>query len=141
VGEGWVRNQSRPAPLNTSRLPGVEGFWPIFFLGVVLKIPIAAALFLVWYAVRAEPETEELPDDGEHGFRRWRRAPRLGGARAAVAPAPLYGLGLAAHRLLEVRDQVLRGLDPAREPDQVGRDGGLRALHRLMGHRLRELDQ
>ena len=24
----------------------VEGFWPIFFLGVVLKIPIAAALFL-----------------------------------------------------------------------------------------------
>jgi hypothetical protein len=53
----------------------VEGFWPIFFLGVVLKIPIAAALFLVWYAVRAEPEVEELPDDGEHGFRRWRRAP------------------------------------------------------------------
>jgi hypothetical protein len=54
----------------------VEGFWPIFFLGVVLKIPIAAALFLVWYAVRAEPEVEELPDDGEHGFRRWHRAPR-----------------------------------------------------------------
>ena len=25
----------------------VEGFWPIFFLGVILKIPIAAALFLV----------------------------------------------------------------------------------------------
>jgi hypothetical protein len=54
----------------------VEGFWPIFFLGVILKIPIAAALLLIWYAVRAEPEVEELPDDGEHGFRRWRRSPR-----------------------------------------------------------------
>jgi hypothetical protein len=70
----------------------VEGFWPIFFLGVILKIPIAAALFLVWYAVRAEPDIEELPDDGDHGFRRWRRSPRRprgprrgphpGGARA-----------------------------------------------------------
>jgi hypothetical protein len=57
----------------------VEGFWPIFFLGVILKIPIAAALFLIWYAVRAEPEVEELPDDGDHGFRRWRRLP--GGPR------------------------------------------------------------
>jgi len=54
----------------------VEGFLPIFFLGVVLKIPIAAALFLVWYAVRAEPGAEELPDEGEHGFRRWRPQPR-----------------------------------------------------------------
>ena len=36
----------------------VEGFWPIFFLGAILKIPIAAALFLIWYAVRAEPEVE-----------------------------------------------------------------------------------
>jgi hypothetical protein len=54
----------------------VEGFWPIFFLGVILKIPIAAALLLVWWAVRAEPEVEELPDEGEHGFRRWRRSPR-----------------------------------------------------------------
>jgi hypothetical protein len=54
----------------------VEGFWPIFFLGVILKVPIAAALLLVWYAVRAEPEVEELPDEGEHGPRRWRRAPR-----------------------------------------------------------------
>ena len=86
----------------------VEGFLPIFFLGVVLKIPIAAALLLIWYAVRAEPEAEELPDEGEHGFRRWRpeprrpRGPRRGphpagaqalpdcppGGRFRVAPAP-----------------------------------------------------
>jgi len=54
----------------------VEGFWPIFFLGVILKVPIAAALLLVWYAVRAEPGLDQLPDDGDHGFRRWRRTPR-----------------------------------------------------------------
>ena len=61
----------------------VEGFLPIFFLGVVLKIPIAAALLLIWYAVRAEPEAE-LPDEGEHGFRRWRPEPRRRAARAAA---------------------------------------------------------
>jgi hypothetical protein len=72
----------------------VEGFWPIFFLGVVLKIPIAAALYLVWWAVRAEPELDELPDDGEHGFRRWRpeprrpRGPRRGPHQPATRPLP-----------------------------------------------------
>ena len=32
----------------------VEGFLPIFFLVVVLKIPVAALLYLVWWAIRAE---------------------------------------------------------------------------------------
>ena len=54
----------------------MEGFWPIFFLGVVLKLPVAMALYLVYWAVKAEPELEELPDDGDHGFRRWRAEPR-----------------------------------------------------------------
>jgi hypothetical protein len=73
----------------------VEGFWPIFFLGVVLKVPIAAALYLVWWAARAEPETEDLPDEGDHRFRRWRaeprrpRGPRRGGPhRPDVRPLP-----------------------------------------------------
>jgi hypothetical protein len=72
----------------------VEGFWPIFFLGVVLKIPVAAALYLVWWAVRAEPETEEVPDDGDHGFRRWRsepsrpRGPRRGPHQPDAQPVP-----------------------------------------------------
>jgi hypothetical protein len=66
----------------------VEGFWPIFFLGVVLKIPIAGALFLIWYAVRAEPEMEELPEDGDEDFRRWRRTPtRPRGPRRGPHPA------------------------------------------------------
>lgn len=54
----------------------MEGFWPIFFLGVVLKVPVFMALYLVWWAARAEPELEELPEDGDHGFRRWRAEPR-----------------------------------------------------------------
>jgi hypothetical protein len=80
------------APAATLR--GVEGFWPIFFLGVVLKVPVAAALYLVWWAVRAEPEVEELPDDGDHRFRRWRaeprrpRGPRRGPHQPTAAPLP-----------------------------------------------------
>jgi len=31
----------------------VEGFWPIFFLLVVLKIPVFSALWLVWWASRS----------------------------------------------------------------------------------------
>jgi hypothetical protein len=36
----------------------VEGFWAIFWLAIVLKIPVVFALWLVWYAIRAEPELE-----------------------------------------------------------------------------------
>jgi hypothetical protein len=54
----------------------MDGFWPIFFLAVVLKIPVFTALWLVWWAVRAEPESSEEVDDGDGGFRRWRREPR-----------------------------------------------------------------
>jgi hypothetical protein len=55
----------------------VEGFWPIFFLAVILKIPIAGLLYLVWWAVHAEPELEEAPEDGgEHRFHRFRREPK-----------------------------------------------------------------
>ena len=55
----------------------LEGFWPIFFLAVILKIPIAALLYLVWWAIHQTPETEEAPPASEdHEFRRWRREPR-----------------------------------------------------------------
>ena len=71
----------------------MEGFWPIFFLGVILKLPIAGALYLIWYAVRAEPEVEELPDEREHGFPRWRRTPRRPrGPRRGPHPAGVRAL-------------------------------------------------
>ena len=46
----------------------MEGFWPIFFLLVVLKIPVLGALWLVWWASRAQPLPDEAPED-DGGFR------------------------------------------------------------------------
>lgn len=55
----------------------MEGFWPIFFLGVVLKIPVGLMLWLVWWAIHAEPAPEEAPPEGgEERFGRFRRHPR-----------------------------------------------------------------
>ncbi len=85
----------------------MEGWLPIVFLGVVLKIPVFAGMYLVWYAIRAEPEVEETPDEGEHGFRRWRREPKpprgprrgphSGGARALPDCPPGARTRVAAH--------------------------------------------
>jgi hypothetical protein len=57
------------------------GFWAIFFLLVVLKIPVLGSLWLVWWASRAEPQTEDASDDGHGGFRRWDAPPRPRGPR------------------------------------------------------------
>jgi len=55
----------------------MEGFLPIFFLLVVLKIPVFGALWLVWWASKApQPEDEAGADGGGHGFGRWRPLPR-----------------------------------------------------------------
>lgn len=55
----------------------MEGFIPIFFLMVVLKIPVAALLYLVWWAFRAHSAPEPAPPESEdHGFRRFRREPQ-----------------------------------------------------------------
>jgi hypothetical protein len=90
----------------------VEGFFPILFLAVILKIPVALMLYLVWWAFRAEPAPEEAPPEADdHRFGRWRREPRRprdprrgphapdarplpdcppgGRTRVVVAPAPL----------------------------------------------------
>jgi hypothetical protein len=53
----------------------MEGFWPIFFLAVILKIPVIGAMLLVWWAVRAKPETEEVPPKDDHHFKRRPRDP------------------------------------------------------------------
>ena len=56
----------------------MEGWVPIFFLMVVLKIPVGFLLYIAWWAIHAEPEAEEAPADegGEHGFKRFRRDPK-----------------------------------------------------------------
>lgn len=54
----------------------MEGAWPIIFLALVLKIPVFFGLWLVWWAVRQEPQLDDAPGEGDHGFRRWRRQPK-----------------------------------------------------------------
>ena len=73
----------------------MDGFFPIFFLMVILKIPVAALLYLVWWAFRASTEPEEAPPgpDG-HRFGRVRRrprrprGPRRGGDGDGLPPLP-----------------------------------------------------
>jgi hypothetical protein len=42
----------------------VDGFWAIFWMAIVLKVPILFALWLVWYAIQ-EPDPE--PDSPGRG--------------------------------------------------------------------------
>jgi hypothetical protein len=53
----------------------MSGFWAIFWLALVLKLPIAALLYIVWWAVREPPAPE--PGDGDGGSRRDGHHPRL----------------------------------------------------------------
>jgi hypothetical protein len=71
--------------------------WTLFFMIVILKIPMIAALWLVWYAVKEAPQPEEETEGGEdRGPRRklpplprWpRRGPVIGGGDCKPAPCP-----------------------------------------------------
>jgi hypothetical protein len=92
----------------------VEGFLPIFFLAVVLKIPVGLMLYLVYWAVKAEPETEEAPGDGadDHEFRSWHRLPRRprGPRRGPHAPdaQPLPGCPPGGRRRVVTAPAPLR---------------------------------
>jgi hypothetical protein len=77
----------------------VEGFWPIFFLLVVLKVPVLGALWLVWWASRPATDPDGA-EDSDGGFKRWRpqpvrpRGPRRGphgGAARALPDCPPGG--------------------------------------------------
>lgn len=84
----------------------VSGFWPIFFLLVVLKIPVLGSLWLVWWASR-EPEPETAGEDSDGGFKRRNPEPKLprgprrgphGGGAAVVAARRRHGAPLAQRR-------------------------------------------
>ena len=70
--------------------------WTLFFMVVILKIPLAAACYLVWWAIKEEPVPEDGVSDDEHGPRRkpprrprWpRRGPFGGGAGCKASPCP-----------------------------------------------------
>ena len=71
----------------------MEGWLPIFYLMVILKIPVGILLYIVWWAFHAETRPEEAPegDSGDHRFPRFRRDPRLprGPRRGPHAPDAL----------------------------------------------------
>lgn len=49
---------------------------PIIFLAVILKIPVLYGMWLIYWAVKAEPELEDFPDEADdHSFKRFRRDP------------------------------------------------------------------
>lgn len=49
---------------------------PIIFLAVILKIPVLYGMWLIYWAVKDEPQVEDLPGDADdHSFRRFRRDP------------------------------------------------------------------
>jgi hypothetical protein len=53
------------------------GIETIIFMAVILKIPVAFAVWLIYWAWKSQPEPAEAPeDDGGHRFRRFRREPK-----------------------------------------------------------------
>ena len=100
----------------------MEGALPIIFLAVVLKIPVFFALWLIWWAARAEPELDDAPGgEPDHGFRRWRREPR-GPRRPRRGPH-----GGAATRPADCPPGGRRRVTPSEQP-----------LPALSGHEHRE---
>ena len=105
----------------------MEGFLPVFFLLVVLKIPVLGAIWLVWWASKQAPEPDGAGDE-DGGFKRFRpdprrprgprRGPHGGGARA-LPPCPPAGRTRVPAPPAPVRAGVshARGAArPAREP-------------------------
>src|SRR3954452_18444010 len=78
----------------------MTGVWPIFFLLVVLKIPVLGSIWLVWWASQATPEPDGAAEDSDGGFKRRprpklprgpRRGPHGGGAAMPLPPCPPGG--------------------------------------------------
>jgi hypothetical protein len=79
-----------------------SGAWELIFMLLILKIPMVYLGFVVWYAIRAEPEPG-VEQDEQAVWRPWRRPtgprPRRGGphgtreaARAANTRRDTVGL-------------------------------------------------
>jgi len=92
----------------------VEGFWPIFFLLVVLKIPVLGGLWLVWWASKA-PETESAGEDTSGGDpKRWRPLPRPRGPQHSPG-----GAGAMARRRVSSPTTRRPSSHSRRQPDRV----------------------
>jgi hypothetical protein len=88
----------------------MSGFWAFFWLAVVLKIPILALLWIVWWAVKEPPAPEAEDDEGGgsdrepwHPRRRPPHPPRRGPHRDPAPRSP------ARVRVARVRRHVTAG--------------------------------
>ena len=70
----------------------MTGFWPIFFLLVVLKIPVFGVALAGLVGEQGTPEPDEAAEDSDGGFKR--RPAAAQPARAARAAEP-HGSGAA----------------------------------------------
>lgn len=84
-------------PTRRSRVAtiGVDVGWTFFYLMVILKIPIVALLWIVWWAINATDEDEAPTGDDDGGLRRERhprdprpRPPRRGPHGDPPPPSP-----------------------------------------------------
>lgn len=77
----------------------MEGFLPIFFLLVILKIPVFGALYLIYWASKPPVEDLGAAEETDGGMGRWRpepirprgprRGPHTGGAKPMPACPPV----------------------------------------------------
>ena len=78
------------------RLARMGEIVPIIFLAVILKIPVLYGMWLIYWAVKEEPELEDLPGDADdHSFRRFRRNPLKPTRPAPWRPARRHRSGSA----------------------------------------------
>lgn len=79
-GSGGIRVEPqmriRVEPQVVGRLVGMEGIWPVFFLLVVLKIPVFGMIWLLWWANPDNAKPEASTDDGGSSRVRPGRPPR-----------------------------------------------------------------
>lgn len=66
----------------------MEGFWAVFFMAVILKIPVVALLGIVWWAIRQVPDPDEAYDGDDGGSHR-QLDPRRPRPRGPHGPVPL----------------------------------------------------
>lgn len=65
----------------------MEGYWPIMFMLVVLKVPAIFMIYLLYWAAKNEPENGVVDDGEDNGGGQKRPRPRLPGDRGEVLTA------------------------------------------------------
>jgi hypothetical protein len=90
----------------------MHGLLPIFFLLVVLKIPVLGSLWLVWWASKEpKPEEDAAPGSDEGHGRRPPFAPRPRGPHPTPMAPSLRRRGQEAGVAPELRRHLVREAD------------------------------